>query len=143
MVDKKPDHWIFIARREGGDLEEIQRVIDMGIWDFVSREGDPKTPQFHDELKAGDFVLFYLDVTYPDRKKIEGGRSIIGKARLGSPYIFYGKYFGNDVRERFFVFLLDRYKINKEIEPLDYRIGSHPGQMVVKISKKDYDSIVG
>lgn len=137
-----PDYWIFIARRDEGNLKEIRRVIDTGIWDFVSREGDPKTPQFHDELKAGDFVLFYLAVTYPDRKKIEGGRSIIGWARLGSPYIVYGEYTGNDNPERFFVFLLEHHKINKEIEPLEYGIGSHPGQMVVKISKKDYDNIL-
>ena len=137
------NYWIFIARREEGDLHEMRRVIKNGMWDFVSRDGDPKTPQYHKELNTGDFVLFYLAVNYPDGKKIEGGRSIIGKARLGSPYIIYGEYVGNDELVECFVFLLEPdTKFNKEIEPRKYGIGGHPGQMVVKISKKDYDNIV-
>lgn len=50
-------------------------------------------PQFHKELKKGDFVLFYFAVNYPDGKKIEGGRSIIGEARLGFPYFPAPIYF--------------------------------------------------
>lgn len=143
MVDKMVNYWIFIARRKEGDLQEMQRVIKNGVWDFISRDGDPKNPQFHNEFKIGDFVLFYLAVTYPNGKKIEGGRSIIGRARLGSPYIIYKKNIGNDDPEQCFVVLSEPdITINKEIKPLDYEIGSHPGQMVVKILKKDYDNIV-
>lgn len=120
----------------------MRKVIKNGVWDFISRDGDPKTPQFHKEFETGDFVLFYLAVNYPDGKKIEGGRSVIGKARLGSPYIIYGEYIGNDEPLECFVFLLEPYtKLNKEIEPLEYGIGSHPGQMVVKISKNVYEAL--
>lgn len=138
------NHWIFIARRTGGTLQEMQRVIKSGIWDFVSRELEPKNPQHYKELSIGDFVLFYLAATFPDNKPIEGGRSIIGKARLGSPFLIYGEYIGNDEPIECFVFLLEPdTKFNKEIEPGEYGIGRHPSQMVVKISKKEHDSIVG
>lgn len=85
------NYWIFIARREGGDLPEMRNVIKSGVWDFVSRELKPKNPQYYKEFSIGDKVLFYLAVTYPDGRKIDGGRSIIGKAKLGSPFLEYGK----------------------------------------------------
>ncbi len=137
------NHWIFIARRKEGTLQEMRRVIKGGIWDFVSRELEPKIPQHHKELNIGDFVLFYLASTFPDNKPIKGGRSIIGKARLGSPFLIYGEYIGSDEPVECFVFLLEPdTKFSKEIEPSEYGIGRHPGQMVVNISKKEYDSIV-
>lgn len=138
------NYWIFIARRKEGDLNEMRSVIQNGVWDFVSRDLEPKTPQYHKEFNTGDFILFYLATTYPDGKKIEGGRSIIGKARLGSPYLVYGEYIEKDeVKEtECFVFLFEPdTKFKREIEPKKYRIGA-PGQMVVKISKKEYESIV-
>lgn len=136
--------WIFIARREEGNLQEMRKVIKGGVWDFVSRNLEPKTPQYHKEFGTGDFVLFYLADTYPDGKKIEGGRSIIGKARLGSPYLVYGEYIENKEVEKTecFVFLLEPdTKLSKEIEPREYGIGQ-PGQMVVKISKNEYNNII-
>lgn len=139
------NHWIFIARRTGGTLPEMRKVIKGGIWDFVSRESEPKTPQHHKELSTGDFVLFYLAATFPDNKPIEGGRSIIGRARLGSPYLIYGRYIekNKDEETERFVFLLEPdTKFSKEIEPSEYGIGGHPGQMVIKISKIEYDGIV-
>lgn len=138
------NYWIFIARREEGDLNEMRRVIEGRVWDFISRESKPKNPQCYSEFKIGDFVLFYLAVTYPDGTSIENGRSIIGKARLGSPYLKYGKYFETDEYEEAecFVFLTEPdTKFYRSIEPKEYGIG-HPGQKVVKISKKEYDSIV-
>jgi len=84
--------------------------------------------------------LFYLAVTYPNGKTIDGGRSIIGRAELGSPYISNGEYNGEPLE--CFVFLLKpNTTIHKEIEPLDYKIGSHPGQMVVKISENAYNAL--
>lgn len=138
------NYWIFIARRDEGNLEEMRRVIKGRVWDFVSKDLAPKTPQYHKEFSTGDFVLFYLADTYPNGKKIEGGRSIIGKARLGSPYLVYGKYIENNKIEETecFVFLLEPdTKFNEEIEPREYGIG-YPGQMVVKISKNEYNSII-
>jgi len=69
MVDKKPDHWIFIARREEGDLEEMRRVINLGIWDFISRDGYPKAPQFHNEFKKGILYCFILLLLIPMVKR--------------------------------------------------------------------------
>lgn len=139
------NHWIFIARRKEGTLREMQNVIKDEVWDFISRDGNPKKPQFYKELNIGDFVLIYLAVTYPNGKKIKGGRSIIGKARLGSPYLIYGEYIINNENEETneFVFLTcPDIKFNKRIEPKKYRIGQQAGQMVVKISKNEYDDIL-
>lgn len=138
------NYWIFIARREGGHLNEMLRVIESSVWDFFSRKLEPKNPQHYSEFNIGDFVLFYLSVTYPNGKKIENGRSIIGKARLGSPYLEYGKYITkNDCEEKeSFVFLLEPdIKFYKPIEPKNFRIG-HPGQMVVNISENEYNEII-
>jgi hypothetical protein len=44
------NYWIFIARREGGTLQEMRSVIKNGVWDFVSIDLEPKTPQYHKEL---------------------------------------------------------------------------------------------
>lgn len=139
------NYWIFIARREGGSFTEMRKVIKSGLWDFISRKSKPKNPQHYTEFNIGDFVLFYLAVTYPDGRKIWMGRSIIGKARLGSPYLFHGRYLedGEIEETKCFVFLLESdIKFRMEIEPLEYGIGQQRGQMVVKISKEKYDSIV-
>jgi hypothetical protein len=63
---------------------------------------------------------------------------------LGFPYLKYGKYIEKNEYEETecFVFLLEPdTKFYRPTEPKEYGIG-RPGQMVVKISKKEYDSIV-
>lgn len=136
------NYWIFIAKRKDGTLYEMQSVIEGGIWDFVSKDSEWIKPEYYKQLRTGDNVLFYLAAKFPDGSQIEGGRSIIGEARLGSPFVFNGKYFGREEPLECFVFLFEpNIGLSKEIEPKKYGIGAK-GRMVVKISKKDYDSIV-
>ncbi len=123
------------------------------MWDFVSPKRDrfsqefkPRKPKYYKELDIGDYVLFYLAKTFPDDSPIEGGRSIIGKARLGSPFIIQGEYVERDNISNnlpYFVFLLEPcvFKSSITIEPLKYGIGKGRGQPIVEISKNMYDSI--
>lgn len=144
-------YWIFIARRQEGNLQEMKGVIKNNkVWDFVSGKRDPITnnfkpriPEYHEELNTGDYVLFYLATKFPDGTPIDGGRSIIGKARLGSPFVFRGEYFGEKDPVKCFVFLFEPYifKFRREIEkPRDYGIGTK-GRTVVPIDKNIYDSL--
>lgn len=148
MVDKMVNYWIFIARREEGDLHEMRRVIKNGVWDFVSKRRDPvtknfkpRTPEYHAEFDIGDYVLFYLAATFPDGSLIKDGRSIIGRARLGSPFVFKGKYGENKPVERFvFLFEPSIFKLSRNIEPRKYGIGIK-GRMVVPIKKNVYEAL--
>lgn len=131
------NYWIFIAKRKDGTLEETRDVINNGVWNFISKKSEKINPENYTQFRTGDYVLFYLAAKFPDGSLIEGGRSIIGKARLGSPFIFKGEYFGEDIPMECFVFLFEPDVIfRRNIEPKEYGIGAK-GRMVVEISKKN------
>lgn len=149
--DPENEHWIFTAK---GNIKEIREIIKNRRWSFViekftysyknRRWGNEKKfvrPEHLYELKPGDFVLFYLS------QKSKDGKSIIAKARLGSPFLEEAKYTernGNPINLTSGVFLC-KPDVNffKKIEPNKYGIGrGGRGIFIIPISDKEYDSIV-
>lgn len=133
--------------------KKMREIIKSGMWSFVKQKsGYPYKngrwsfekkwvrPEYSYQLKKGDYILFYLS------QEIKGGRSIIAKARLGSPYLEEAKYTErncNPIMLKNGVFIF-KPEVNffKKIEPRKYGIGrGGRGIFIIPIEKREYDSI--